>query len=111
MRPRVLAMTPGQLVTCDSRRLSALDLVEVRSDHGGRMEPNVCTLTQPEADEVLVPPRRFIEIPSIPSKQLSVLFRRDRFPSHLCQPRCNAPQRVADLSISTEARLSWRRRR
>ena len=64
MRPRVLAMTPGQLVTCDSRRLSALDLVEVRRDHGGRMEPNVCTLTQPEADEVLVPPSRFIEIPS-----------------------------------------------
>src|SRR3954447_26350185 len=75
---------PGRaLVTLDGRRLSALDLPEVPGGHGGRTEPNVCTWTEPEAGEVLILPRRFIEIPDIPSEQLGVLLRRGGFWSRL----------------------------
>src|SRR3954451_19578206 len=91
-RRRAARMRPGlTLVTLDGQRLSALNLAEVPGDHGGRAEPNVGTLTQPEAGDVLVPPRRIIDIPNIPSEQPSVLSRHQSFRSRLCLSRVMHP--------------------
>src|SRR5689334_12449552 len=64
---------PAYLSPTTSNGLRALYLAEVPGDHGGRMEPDVCTLTKPQAHNVLVPSGPFLEAPNVPPEQLSVL--------------------------------------